>query len=102
VRRGEVWWFEHPARERRPVCILTRDEAIPVLSQVIVVEATTKARGIHTEVALNREDGMARPCVLALDGVSAVRKALLTERITTLSPMRMHEVCEALRFATGC
>ncbi len=102
MKRGEVWWYEHPRRKRRPVCVLTRDEAITVLSQVIVVEATTTIRGIRTEVRLDEDDGMPRPCVLALDSVSAVRQRLLTEHITTLSPARMHQVCEALHVATGC
>lgn len=41
-------------------------------------------------------------CVLSFDNLMLSREALLTERITTLSPARMHEVCQALRFATGC
>jgi mRNA-degrading endonuclease toxin of MazEF toxin-antitoxin module len=28
VRRGEVWWHEPPDSKRRPVLILTRDEAV--------------------------------------------------------------------------
>jgi hypothetical protein len=31
-----------------------------------------------------------------------VRKALLTERITTLSSERVNEVCKALDYATSC
>lgn len=102
MNRGDVYWFEGPRHQRRPVCVLTRDEAIPVLSRVIVVEATTTRRGIPTEVELDRDDGMPKSCVLSLDSVSAIRKRLLSDRITTLSPARMHQVCEALRIATGC
>ena len=102
VNRGDVWWFEHPGRKARPVCVLTRDEAIPVLDRILVVEATSTIRGIPTEVHLDQDDGMPMPCALALDSLSAIRKAMLTERITTLSPVRMQQVCEALRLATGC
>jgi mRNA interferase MazF len=102
VKRGEVWWFEHPRRKRRPVCVLTRDEAIPVFDRVVVVEATSTIRGTPIEVPLSEEDGMPGPCVLSLDSVSSVRKALLTRRITRLSGIRMHQLCEALRIATGC
>lgn len=28
MRRGEVWWHEPPDSKRRPVLILTRDEAV--------------------------------------------------------------------------
>lgn len=37
-----------------------------------------------------------------LNQVEALSKGLLTERITALSEARMHEVCQALRYATGC
>jgi predicted transcriptional regulator len=33
VNRGEVWWLEHPEIGRRPACILTRQQAIPVLNR---------------------------------------------------------------------
>jgi mRNA interferase MazF len=102
VRRGEVWWLEPPRRKPRPVCILTRNEAIDVLSRVVVVEARTRIRGIPSEVPLDTDDGMPRRCALALDNIATVRKSLLTRRITELSPARMHAVCVALRAATAC
>jgi mRNA interferase MazF len=102
VRRGDVYWLDDPHAKWRPVCILTRSEAIPVLTQLTVVEATRTIRGIPTEVGLDRDDGMPQACVLSLDSVNAVPKRLLTRRITTLTPARMHEVCAALRIATGC
>ena len=40
VSRGEVWWYEHSRAGRRPFLILTRDEAIAVLSQILGVPAT--------------------------------------------------------------
>lgn len=102
MRRGEVWWFHEPDRKPRPACILTRDEAIAVLTYVHVVPATTRIRGIATEVPLDAEDGMSQPCVLSLDSLITAPKAFLTERITKLSPARMHQVCQALEVAAGC
>lgn len=102
MRRGEVWWYEHPRAGRRPFLVLTRDEVIPVLTQVLAVPATRTVRGIPTEVALDRADGMPSGCVLSLDNVTPIRRALCTERITALSPARMRGVCEALSAATGC
>jgi hypothetical protein len=32
VRRGEVWWAEHPEWGRRPALVMTRDEAIDSLN----------------------------------------------------------------------
>lgn len=102
MRRGEVWWLHRPDHTPRPVCVLSREEAIPVLGRLVVAAATTRRRQIPTEVELGTEDGMPRSCALSLDNVITVRKAHLTDRITTLSPARMHQVCRALAIATGC
>lgn len=102
VARGDVWWYEHPAAGRRPFLILVRDEAIPVLHQVLAVPATRTIRGIPTEVRLGEADGMPAECVLSLDNVTPIRVALCTERITRLGSERMRDVCEALRVTTAC
>jgi mRNA interferase MazF len=102
VARGEVWWYEDPRAGRRPFLILTRNQAIPVLNQVLGVPATRTVRGIPTEVQLDRSDGMPAPCALALDNLAVIRVTLCTERITQLGPERMDAVCEALRHATAC
>lgn len=102
MNRGEIWWFEHPRRGRRPVLILTRQEAIPVLTRIVVAPATTRIRGIDSELPLDLEDGMPQPCVINFDNVFYVSKARLTDRIAALSVPRLREMCQALRIATGC
>jgi len=97
-----MWWYEDPRAGRRPFLILTRDEALPVLNQVLAVPATRVVREIPTEVSLDATDGMPVECVLSLDNVTPIRVALCTDRITRLGSERMHEVCEALRVATAC
>lgn len=102
VARGEVWWYEHPDAGRRPFMILTRTEAVGVLNQVLAVPATRTVRGIPTEVRLDHADGMPSDCALSLDNVSLIRPSLCTERITTLRPERLTEVCRALAVAADC
>lgn len=102
VGRGEVWWYEDPRAGRRPFLILTRDEAIPVLNQLLAVPATRTIRRIPTEVLLGREDGMPEECVLSLDNVTLVRAALCTALVARLGPTAMARVCEALGHATAC
>jgi mRNA interferase MazF len=102
VNRGEVWWLEDPELGRRPVCILSREAAIPVLKSVLVAPATTTVRGIPTEVELGTENGMPKRCALSLDNTTVVPKAHLTRRITRLSVNHLVELCAALRYATGC
>jgi mRNA interferase MazF len=102
VARGEVWWYADPRAGRRPFLILTRDEAIPVLNQVLAVPATRTIRGIPTEVELDRSNGMPAPCALSADNVAPIRVALCTERITRLSPERMQAICDAIAAAIAC
>lgn len=102
VKRGEVWWYEHPDAGRRPYLILTRSEACSVLNQVLGAPATRTIRSIPTEVALDQADGMPEACVLSLDNVTLVRPSFCTSLITRLAPERMHEVCVALENATAC
>lgn len=102
VRRGEIWWVERPGAARRPHLVLTRDTAIPVLKKVVGVPATRTIRGIPSEVELGPDDGMPDRCVLSLDNVRVLRKSDFVERICTLGPDRMREVCRALGLATGC
>lgn len=102
VARGDVWWYESPAVSRRPFLILTRDEALPVLKQVLAVPATRTARDIPSEVALDASDGMPTPCVLSLDNITVIRPALCTSLISRLGPEAMARVCQALRHATAC
>jgi mRNA interferase MazF len=102
VTRGDICWVELPEDGRRPVLVLTRAEAIPVLRRVIVAPLTKTIREIPTEVRLGRDDGMPDDCVISFDNVQATSRSLLTEPITSLSGPRMHEVCKALAIATGC
>jgi mRNA interferase MazF len=102
VARGEICWLELAEEGRRPVCVLTRDPAIPKLRNVVVALVTGTVRGIETEIELGREDGMPRECAISLDNLRTVPKSLLVEPITKLGPKRMDEVCRALGVASGC
>jgi mRNA interferase MazF len=102
VSRGDVCWVETPEDGRRPMLILSRAEAIPVLHAVTAAIVTRRMRGIPTEVRLGVDDGMPEECVVSLDNLRHIQRAFLTEPITTLSGPRMHQVCRALAIATGC
>lgn len=82
--------------------VLTRQEVVGTLAAVLVAQVTTHGRDLPTEVPLDADDGMPRPCVVTLDNVTAERKAYLVERITRLGPDKMADICRALARATGC
>jgi mRNA interferase MazF len=97
-----VFWLELEAEGRRPVCVLTRDEAILSLRNVVVALVTGRRRGLASEVVLGPDDGVPRECAISLDNLRTVPTALLTETITQLGSERMSEVCRALIAATSC
>ena len=71
MNRGEIRWYTfRPPDKRRPVLILTRNEVLNHLNEVIVVPATRTIRAITTEVVLSPEDGMPIVCALNFDHVS--------------------------------
>lgn len=102
MNRGEVWWADLPVHGRRPVLILTRQAAIPLLTRLVVVPATRTIREIPTEVRLGTEDGMPDDCVLSFDNVVTVATARLSSRICLLGPERMEAVCQAWRDVVDC
>ena len=100
MRRGEVWWAELPAPlGRRPVVLLSRDEAYAIRNAVTVAEVTTTMRGIPVEVVLGPEDGLPKRCVANLDTIVTIRKELLAERITILRNDRIEQINIAIKFA---
>lgn len=102
VTRGDVCWCETPEAGRRPVLILTRASAVPVLRRVLVAPLTRTIRNLPTEVRLGEADGMPEECVVSFDNLEQAYREFLGEPIATLSGPRMHEVCKALAIATGC
>lgn len=102
MKRGEIWWAELPRPAgRRPVILLSRDEAYEVRRLVTVAPVTTRVRGIPVEVPLGPKDGMPRECVANLDTVTTIPKDTLKERLAVLSRSKMTMVDAALRFALG-
>jgi len=102
VRRGEIWWAElAPPAGRRPVLLLSRNEAYAVRELVTVAPVTTRTRHIPSEVPLEPEDGLPKPCVVNMDTITTIAKRSLQERLVSLSAKKLKEVEAALHFALG-
>ena len=102
MKRGEVWWADlGPPAGRRPVLLLSRDEAYAVRALVIVAPVTTRVRGIPSEVPLGPEDNLPRACIANLDTITTIAKASLGERLTSLSAEKLRAVDAALHFSLG-
>ncbi len=95
-----MWWADLPLPiGKRPVLLLSRDEAYSIRNAVTVAEITTTIRGIPVEVPLGTEDGLPKKCVVNLDTVVTIKKGSLKERITALSFEKLVQVNAALKFA---
>jgi mRNA interferase MazF len=100
VNRGDVCWYAFKAPDKkRPVLILTRDSAIPVLNSVTIAPITSTIRSIPTEVVLTQEDGLAHTCAANFDNLQTVPKSQIGDCITRLSRRKMKEAAAAVSFA---
>jgi mRNA interferase MazF len=102
MRRGEVWWAQLPKPVgRRPVVLVSRDEAYSVRALISVVPVTTRVRAIPAEVPLGREEGLPKRCVANVDTITTIPKAALVEYAGVLAPEKVVLLNEAIRFALG-
>lgn len=103
LSRGEVWWYRFkPPDKRRPVVILSRDEAIGALNTVLVAPVTSTIRDLPSQVVIGEREGLEHDSAISLDHVQCVEQSRLIGRLGRLSPAQLREVCAALLFAAGC
>lgn len=100
MKRGEIWWAEQPSPiGRRPVLLISRNEAYKVRNAVTVAQITTTIRRIPVEVAVGKSDGLPQECVINLDTVTTIPKSFLRERLSALNTTKMDQVNRAIKFA---
>ena len=96
----DIWWAESELG-RRPVLVVSRNEAIPVLNRVVVAPITRTVRMIASEVPLDSDDGLPQACAASFDNLRVVLKSHLTERVGSISHRRP-EICAALAAMADC
>ncbi len=99
-RQGEIWWAESE-EQRRPVLVVTRTEAVPVLTGIVVAPVSRTIREIPTEVPLGEAEGLPVDCVATFDNLQRIRRSSLTERVGSLGPRR-EQICLALGALADC
>jgi mRNA interferase MazF len=100
MRQYEIWWADLPKPAgRRPVLLLSRDDAYSVLNKFIAAEITATIRHIPIEVRLGPTEGMPKPCVVNCDNLRTISKRHLVEKISRISARRVHEVKRAVGYA---
>jgi len=91
--RGEIRWYTFRLPDkRRPVLILTRDEVLESLNEIIVAPVTRTILGLKTEALLTEEDGMPAACAVNFDHISLGQRDRFGTCLCTLSAERWPEV----------
>lgn len=94
--------METPNRKRRPVLIVSRDEVIPVLNNVVVAPVTSTLRDIPTCIRVGPDEGIDRDSVATFDNLAAVPKSVLTTRLGQLATGGRQKICDALDALANC
>jgi mRNA-degrading endonuclease toxin of MazEF toxin-antitoxin module len=100
IARGDVWDADLGPIVR-PVVIVTREVAIPVLSRLNCVAVTSKVRDHVAEVELTRDHGVDEPSVANCDWVINLAKDRLLRRRGMLDPITLRHLNAALVLALG-
>jgi mRNA interferase MazF len=100
VNRGDVWDADVPGG-RRPVVVLTRDGAIPLLRRVTVAPITSTVRGLPSEVRVGAAEGLDHDSAVSCDNIVTLPKQRLGRRRGELAPAAIRELDTAILVALG-
>jgi len=100
VKQYEIWTASLPAPAgRRPVLLLSRNDAYDYLNKFVVAEITTTIRDIPVEVRLGAAEGLPKRCVANCDNLRTVARSWLLKRLGALPVRRHPEVKRAVGYA---
>jgi mRNA interferase MazF len=102
IAQGDIWLMMPTNGKQRPVLIVSRDEAIPVLNNIVVAPITSTIRNIPTNIVLGPTDGIDHESAASFDNLSTVPKSVLTRRLGQIDEVRRSEICRALEAMADC
>lgn len=94
--------METPNKKRRPVLVVSRNESIPVLNNIVVAPVTSTVRDIPTCIPVGPDHGIDHHSVATFDNLAAVPKSVLTTRLGHLGIGGHRLICEALDSLANC
>lgn len=102
IHRGDVYDVDFPLAGPHPAVVVTREEAIPVLSAIAVVLVTSTVRGHPAEATLegphlDLHDGSVANC----DNIATLPKRRLQRYRGHLAPDQIRALDRALAVALG-
>jgi mRNA interferase MazF len=100
-RQGKISWAEADDK-RRPVLPVTRSDAVPVLTWIVVAPITRTIRQIPTEVAVGPSPRPSGRRVASFDNLQPMRRSFLIERVGRLAAEERGEICRELGALADC
>jgi mRNA interferase MazF len=95
-----VWADLGSPAGRRPVCVLTRDAALAVLTAITCAPITRNIRGIRSEVEVGSSEGLPAPSVITCDNLITIPiEALDDQPVGHLDLQTRADLDRALRYA---
>jgi mRNA interferase MazF len=101
VERGDIVWADlGPPAGRRPVCVLTRDAAIEMLTAITCAPITRTIRGIRLEIEIGHGEGLPDQGVISCNNLITIPTTSLDEeRVGQLNLESRIKLDQALRYA---
>ncbi len=94
--------METPNQKRRPVLIVSRNDIIPVLNNIVVAPVTSTIRAIPTCIPVGVDEGIDHDSVATFDNLAAVPKSVLTRKLGQLGANGRQQICSALNAMANC
>ena len=94
--------METPNQKRRPVLIVSRNDVIPALNNIVVAPVTSTIRAIPTCIPVGVDEGIDHDSVATFDNLAAVPKSVLTRKLGQLNVGARQQICLALDAMANC
>ena len=102
MNRAEIWIADLPSRDkRRPVVLVSRGVAYETRELVTVAPITSRVRQIASHVSVGPADGIQQRSAINCDRLQTIHRSLMRTRVGPLSPPKIEELDDALRYALG-
>jgi len=104
LRRGDLFRVRRPGaadpKRSRVFAVVSRQAVIDSrFSTVVCAPVYTRRDGLATQVELGAEDGLKHESSIHCDALVSLPKAMLTDFVASLAPLRMRALDQALRVA---
>ena len=104
MRRGDLFRVRRPGaadpKRSRVFAVVSRQALIDSrFATIVCAPVYTRRDGLATQVELGAEDGLKHESSIHCDALVSLPKAMLTDLVASLAPLRMRALDQALRVA---